>query len=265
MLAEPCPRAPASQYGIDNLKCFSEGKLPTYKSRSSDPDFALDRKAVEEPVSEFGKKLLQDFPSITKSEVRDITFNLLRSAAHAASLAGGSSASSSASKRHIRVLPDRKTTVVKRPPATSADLQPLPAAPPSPEQISGSNINIAALPYRTPAEGIARLELLPSRPYAFGAPRPWADSAATDNTVIVNQPPFKTRRTESPEAPTHAPSAATVENPPAATSGAASSSSTLLFPAVQNSPESAQPKKKPRLLRAFTSAEAVEAFINEDS
>ena len=69
MLAEPCPKIPASQYGIDNLKCFSEGKLPAYKSRSFDPDFALDRKAVEEPVSEFGKKLLQDFPSITKAEV----------------------------------------------------------------------------------------------------------------------------------------------------------------------------------------------------
>ena len=61
MLAEPCPKTPASQYGIDNLKSFSEGKLPVYKSRSSDPDFVLERKAVEEPVSDFGKSFCKIF------------------------------------------------------------------------------------------------------------------------------------------------------------------------------------------------------------
>ena len=108
MLTQPCPKTPASQYGTDNLKMFSEGKLPVYKARTSPsaPDFALEMKSLEEPVSDFGKRLLQDFPSITKSEVRDITFNLLRSAAHAASLSGNATSSSSANK-HIRVIQDR--------------------------------------------------------------------------------------------------------------------------------------------------------------
>ena len=45
----------------------------------------------------------------------------------------------------------------------------------------------------------------------------------------------------------------------------AASSSSPLFLAAQDSPESAQPKKRPRILSRYTSAEAVEEFINEDN
>ena len=173
-----------------------------YRTRASDPDFALERKSIEEPVSDFGRRLLQDFPSIMKSEVRDITFNLLRSAAHAASLAGGNT-STSASKRHVKVTydrNDRKATLVKRPPATNADLQPIPAEPaPAPSSHDDTIVStISAIPVQSPQERLDRLALWPVRPYALGAPRPWADSTSPE--APISQPPLKIPRLESPEA-----------------------------------------------------------------
>ena len=240
-------------------------------------------KSLEEPVSDFGKRLLQDFPSITKSEVRDITFNLLRSAAHAASLPGNQASSSSANK-HIRVTQDRKAVAVKRSSATRADLQPLPITSAPTVSVSNNDdsfVNVATLPYNTPREGIERLALAPVRPYAFGAPRPWDDSNSPDTPVI--QPPLKIQRLESPElasAPSFSASsssalqalpssaASSAAHPaamPAFSSSAASSSAAQpTAPSLVIHSEISQPKKKARVLSRFTSAEAVEEFLRDE-
>ena len=120
----------------------------------------------ETPISDFGKRLLQDFPSITKSEVRDITFNLLRSAA-TVSQPGGSSNIAPDRPKAVRVLQDRQLISAKRP-APAVRNEPLPAAQPT------GPINIANIPYRSPQEGLDRRYLLPpARPYAGVPTPPW--------------------------------------------------------------------------------------------
>ena len=54
-------------------------------------------RATECPVSDFGHQLINDFPSITAHEAKDIIRNLLRCAAHAASMAGSVPTTSSQS------------------------------------------------------------------------------------------------------------------------------------------------------------------------
>ena len=89
MLTQPCPGGPASQYGIENLKSFRDGRISHNKPMPADEFSYQDSvRATECPVSDFGHQLINDFPSITAAEAKEITRNLLRCAAHAASLSG---------------------------------------------------------------------------------------------------------------------------------------------------------------------------------
>jgi len=175
MLSQPCPGGPASQYGIENLKNFSEGRVRANKSSPRvDLDYNLAAKADHEPVSDFDLQLMKDHPSITANEARDITFNLLRSAAHAASMSGGnavvaqrgaSSASSGlvvSTNKHIHIFQDRKITLGKQ---GTTRKEPPPARPDPP-------LNPVNVRYNTARESMDRLDSFPVQPYLFLPPDP---------------------------------------------------------------------------------------------
>ena len=91
MLTEPCPGTPASQYGINNLKLFRDGRISDNKHMPADDiSYSMAQRAQESPVSDFGHQLMADFPSVTHKEAKDIIRNLLRCTAHAASMSSQS-------------------------------------------------------------------------------------------------------------------------------------------------------------------------------
>ena len=96
-------------------KAFSEGKVrPKYISTPKVLDYSIEEKAKEQPISDFGRRLLQDFPSITKGEVRDITFNLLRSAASVSPPGGSSTSVANPSRpKAIRMVQNRHIVSAK--------------------------------------------------------------------------------------------------------------------------------------------------------
>ena len=103
-----------------------------------------------------------------ESEVRDITFNFLRSAA-SVSPPGGSSTAVPSRPKAVRIVQDRHIVSAKRP-APAVREEPRPVAQPP------DFVNIGNIPYRTPQEGLDRQALLPVRPYAFLPPPPWQTS-----------------------------------------------------------------------------------------
>ena len=88
MLIQPCPGGPASQYRVGNLQLFRDGRISHNKPMPADDlSYSDSVRSAECPVSDFGQQLINDHPSITTHEARDITRNFLRCAAHAASFA----------------------------------------------------------------------------------------------------------------------------------------------------------------------------------
>ena len=127
MLTQPCPGTPASQYGINNLKLFRDGRISDNKHMPADDiSYSMAQRANDSPVSDFGQQLMTDFPSVTQREAKEITRNLIRCAAHAASMAKAAGPKSGTAavpgnlnqlavttNKHVRVVQDRKFTLPK--------------------------------------------------------------------------------------------------------------------------------------------------------
>jgi hypothetical protein len=170
MLTQPCPGTPASQYGINNLKLFRDGRISDNKHMPADDlSFSMAQRAQDSPVSDFGHQLIADFPSITQNEAKDITRNLLRCAAHAASMSNSQAAGPKSgtaampdnanqlvvsTNRHVRVVQDRKfippkVGVIRNEPDRPTPVYNFPKR---------SNHNTAH-------EGLDRLDNFPKKPY----------------------------------------------------------------------------------------------------
>ena len=73
MLTQPCPGTPASQYGINNLKLFRDGRISDNKHMPADDiSYSMAQRAQDSPVSDFGHQLMADFPSVMTKKLRKL-------------------------------------------------------------------------------------------------------------------------------------------------------------------------------------------------
>ncbi len=80
MLTQPCPGTPASQYGINDLKLFRDGRISDNKHMPADDiSYSMAQRAQDSPVSDFGHQLMADFPSVTHKEAKEIINLIIRS------------------------------------------------------------------------------------------------------------------------------------------------------------------------------------------
>ena len=86
LLAEPCPGEPLSNYGVENLKNYREGKMQDKDDRQESLSLEALEKAKNSPASNFVLQLLEDIPGISAQEAQAVATNMLRCAEFAASL-----------------------------------------------------------------------------------------------------------------------------------------------------------------------------------